>query len=685
MTIIKTFSTIIIASLTLLACNTESDIVQPSEEKLDTVIETEIVSTSTPTISSPTTSAPTKTPKLLPTKETSNIPAPSPTNSAQAMKQDINELNIQFSESVLEYTQTVWQNWTEGETIGMCLIDNADSITPTVKDAIIEHGIEEAFDELDGQNLEDLSTMWDLCETLASTPSDKNNNSTTTELTATDLSFETAVSAYIVSKWSTWDKGQSMGNCLIESVSSMTAETKEAVIANGIEEAFDSLSGEHLNSLSEAWNTCDKQAVASQGTTTSDDNTADNTTTSDVSDELNTPRVTINIERDQVPTFQSSNTYETFTEILQTTFQAAVDTEFDQLAEKAGISIAVYSDGKLWKYAKGIATSSADMTVNTPLEIKSTSKTFVSALILDQIDDGMYSLSDTLSTVLADHPGYDSIEKDKINPDVTIAELLSMTSGLNTYHMVSENFVAIEANPNWNPIEHLNLTPSGYNNPGTYKYNDTNTIILAIIAEHAAGKPLNHLYKSIFFDPLDISAALLPQDIAPSDTADEYGDRSKCGDNSGFGRMLDACNWYTKDEWLLAQGKNTWAAAGIVSTAESMARWGYELYSSQGSAISPSARSNLLNSGSIEPIVFANKPHHYGYQMAIYLMKLGNGITIDIYGHVGGGGKSVMYYSPDTDLSIAILANSSLDHNRGICGSDSTPFCILESIYGAYQ
>ncbi|MBO36240.1 MAG: hypothetical protein CL612_00200 [Anaerolineaceae bacterium] len=671
MTIIKTFSTIIIASLTLIACNNESDITQPSEEKVDTVIEIESVSTSTPT----------KTPNLSPTKETSNIPAVSPTNSVLITIQDTNELNIQFSESVLEYTQTVWQKWTDGETIGMCLIDNTDSIIPAVREAIIEYGVEEAFDELDGQNLENLSTIWDLCETLASTPSDKNNSSTVTELTATDLSFETAVSAYIVSKWSTWDKGQSMGDCLIESASSMTSETKETVIANGIEEAFDTLSGEHLNSLSETWNTCDKQAVASQST----DNTTDNTTTSDISDEPNTPRVTINIERDQVPTFQSSNTYGPFTEILQTTFQASVDTEFDQLAEKAGISIAVYSDGNLWKYAKGIATSSADMTVNTPLEIKSTSKTFMSALILDQVDDGMYSLSDTLSNVLADHPGYDSVEKDRINPDVTIAELLSMTSGLNTYHMISENFVAIEANPTWNPIEHLNMTPSGYNNPGTYKYNDTNTIILAIIAEHAAGKPLNRLYKSIFFDPLDISAALLPQDIAPSDTADEYGDRSKCGNNSGFGRMLDACNWYTKDEWLLAQGKNTWAAAGIVSTAESMARWGYELYSSQGSAISPSARSNLLNSGSIEPIVFANKPHHYGYQMAIYLMELSNGITIDIYGHIGGGGKSVMYYSPDIDLSIAILANSSLDHNRGTCGSGSTPFCILESIYGAYQ
>jgi CubicO group peptidase (beta-lactamase class C family) len=228
------------------------------------------------------------------------------------------------------------------------------------------------------------------------------------------------------------------------------------------------------------------------------------------------------------------------------------------------------------------------------------------------------------------------------------------------------------------------MTPYGYNDPGTYEYNDTNTIILAIIAEHAAGKPLNYLYKSIFFDPLGLSAALLPQDGAPPDTAEEYGDRSKCGDNSGFGRILDACNWYTKDEWLLAQGKNSWAAAGVVSTADNMARWAYELYSSKGLALSASARSQLLNSGSVEPVLFANKTHHYGYHVAIYSMDLSDGSALDIYGHIGGGGKSVMYYSPDLDLSIAILANSAMDRVRGLCGN-SMPFCILQSIYEAYR
>jgi len=121
-----------------------------------------------------------------------------------------------------------------------------------------------------------------------------------------------------------------------------------------------------------------------------------------------------------------------------------------------------------------------------------------------------------------------------------------------------------------------------------------------------------------------------------------------------------------------------------VSTADNMARWAYELYSSQGSALSASARSQLLNSGSVEPVLFANKTHHYGYHVAIYSLDLIDGIALDIYGHIGGSGKSVMYYSPDLDLSVAILANSAIDRVRGVCGN-SMPFCMLRSIYEAYR
>jgi len=529
-----------------------------------------------------------------------------------------------------------------------------------------------------GQDLASLSTAWNLCEREAASADEETATTAETDSTPElDAAFGEAVETYLDSTWSGWAQGQSIGQCLIATAGSMTTEAKEGVIQYGIEEAIDELSGTHLQSLREVWSRCESEAKTAEAIPT--DQQEDT-----YPEETSASTVTIELERAPAPTFVSLNSYNQFEDALQSAFKTAVDTEFDPIIEKAGISVAVYSDGKLWQYAKGIASPSAEMTVDTPIQIKSTSKTFMSALILDQAENGLYSLTDTLSSALADHPGYASVEIDRINPEVTIDQLLTMKSGLNTYHMISENFTAIEKNPIWKPIEHLNMTPNDYNDPGTYEYNDTNTIILAIIAEHAAGQPLNYMYKTIFFDPLGISAALLPQDSAPPDTADEYGDRSKCGDDSGFGRILDACNWYTKDEWLLAQGKNSWAAAGIVSTADNMARWAYELYSSQGSALSASARSQLLNSGSVEPVLFANKTHHYGYHVAIYSLDLIDGIALDIYGHIGGSGKSVMYYSPDLDLSVAILANSAIDRVRGVCGN-SMPFCMLRSIYEAYR
>ena len=66
-------------------------------------------------------------------------------------------------------------------------------------------------------------------------------------------------------------------------------------------------------------------------------------------------------------------------------------------------------------------------------------------------------------------------------------------------------------------------------------------------------------------------------------------------------------------------------------------------------------------------------------------MELIDGTALDIYGHVGGAGKSVMYYSPDLDLSVAILANSSLDYARGACGTGSVPMCVMRLIHEAYR
>ena len=82
------------------------------------------------------------------------------------------ELDIQFRDAVEEYVKNSWDLWALGESIGQCFITNVELMTTESKQAIIEHGIDKAFDELAGEHLESLSKVWDLCESKATTASD---------------------------------------------------------------------------------------------------------------------------------------------------------------------------------------------------------------------------------------------------------------------------------------------------------------------------------------------------------------------------------------------------------------------------------------------------------------------------------------------------------------------------------
>ena len=155
--------------------------------------------------------------------------------------------------------------------------------------------------------------------------------------------------------------------------------------------------------------------------------------------------------------FVSSKDYREFDTGLRTLFQVAVDNEFLALEEKAGLSVAVYTDKKLWTYATGEADNNVKMMVDTPLMVSSSSKTFLSALILSQIEMGLYGLTDSLGTVLENHPDFPSFELDKVNPEVTIEQMLTMSSGMAdfSYNMVGKSGSYKE--PVWSPFDTVNL------------------------------------------------------------------------------------------------------------------------------------------------------------------------------------------------------------------------------------
>ena len=473
-----------------------------------------------------------------------------------------------------------------------------------------------------------------------------------------DQRFGDSVRNYIRDSWGTWAKGDATGQCLIANVETMTKESKEGVIEHGIEEAFDKLTGKHLGSLSAAWDLCESGTAAdavpsNNGPSKSEGSDADAVPSNNGSPKEPEPTASVPTHA-PVVNFESTTVNKPFSADLETQFQNAIDKTFDEYTEKAGISAAVYKDGYLWRYAKGDASSSAPMTVGTPNLIRSSSKSFTAGLALKQIDDGLYSLSDTLGTVLSSNDAYKALNKSVINPAVTIEELLTMTSGIQQIEEYNDDYDALQVSLNWEPVDLLQLVTIDFKTPGSYNYSNTNTMLLGIIAEHAGGQNLNKLYKTELFDPLGIVALLLPRDGAPENTARPHGEG---WGGTGFGDILESS--YLQEEWYLATGRTTWNAAGIITTPENMAKWAYELFSDDGSALSLKARATLLESFTGPLIQIGAVNQQYGYHSTKREIALSN-MTISAYGHPGSGGGYIsdFYYSPELDLSLSILVNS---------------------------
>ena len=389
------------------------------------------------------------------------------------------------------------------------------------------------------------------------------------------------------------------------------------------------------------------------------------------------------------PNFEVPEHFNSFSDQLQGEFRAVVDTHFASLADKAGMTVAVFSDGSLWTYALGIASESAPMTTSTPTLIRSTSKTFESAVILDLIEDGHFQLTDSLESVLSDHPDYPSLDQTKINVAVTVHELLTMRSGIRPYqagHSDNPDLVWVTKKPSWRPVDTLGIIQEPWVAPGEYEYSDSNLYLLGMAAELHSGKDLPVLYRERFFDPLGISAVLLPDEVLPEGTAHPHGYLDEWG-GSGFGDMLewDLIQYGPSNDWYEQDARLAWATASIVTTPANMARWGYELYSNNGSAISEQSRSILLNSFEEEIISFGGLPGQYGYWVAKRNLPLADGTSLEVVGHQGGGAgfTSQFLYSPDLDLSISVLANQG-HRGQGACIDYSPVDCIAWEIFQAY-
>lgn len=334
---------------------------------------------------------------------------------------------------------------------------------------------------------------------------------------------------------------------------------------------------------------------------------------------------------------------------------------------KTALSVSVQNENFRFCKNSGLTSLSTKNVCDTETlhYVYSISKTFTSALTLTLCEQKILDIDSTIEFYLPELFTEDYMgEKDLslyINKNATIKELLNHTSGI--YDFVKNSRLYNTQNPifleTWNPEYILDYIEHPKENKGTYIYSSTNYIILGLIIEKVTEKQLNLLLEEYFYSPLHLSSIFL----IPQDEADYLSvahphvypntDFNLAGD--GF-TPIDLVNIIKPLVYLL--GKASWSSGGMVSNAESICKWGYELYSKKGTAISENIRKSLYQS---LLDVNTDKSDVYGYGIRKLLYK-----DFEFVGSYGRsiGSENLLYYNEQYDTSFCILSNCNMKANE---------------------
>ena len=285
----------------------------------------------------------------------------------------------------------------------------------------------------------------------------------------------------------------------------------------------------------------------------------------------------------------------------------------------------------------------------------SNTKAFTSVVMLQLEAEGKLSIHDTLGKWLPQYPAW---------RDITIQQLLSMTSGIPDYF--GPDFIAaIQADPTRNftvtgLIGYVAKSPLG---PSTYNYSNTNYLLAQLIIERAT--------HDSYFDQVT-KRILVPVGLHDTCFAPET-----CRPNTAS-RMPTAYSMSAALPALLGKPvpplAMTWAqgAGGLVSSLKDMTTWDRALY---GGRELPAAQQreleSLISVTTSEPIttVTADDPLGFGLGVAQRTDPV-TGVTWSYEGE--GIGERVLHaYFPSSGLLIALAVNSAADNNSLITLADT--------------
>ncbi|MFN8623212.1 MAG: serine hydrolase domain-containing protein [Chloroflexota bacterium] len=340
----------------------------------------------------------------------------------------------------------------------------------------------------------------------------------------------------------------------------------------------------------------------------------------------------------------------TFDPALAAALQKVVDDSRERIPAP-GLSVAIrLADGRTWTGVSGDRQLSPDKPVDpdTAFAIASITKTFVTAVVMQLVEEGKLSLDDHLAKYLPDYPRAGKI---------TIRELLGHTSGVFDYFMNPAYAKQVFANKEraWTPKEILRFVEAPYCKPGDcFHYSNANFVLLGLVVEQVTGRKLSKVIRDRLLDKLGLEHTVFQNDEpTPKDAAHGHlwGGGSTFYDQIGKSGIVPHRSAVTV----------AWAAGAMASTASDLARWAEALYG--GEVVAPELLEQMLTFRPKDDYGLGTRTRTFLKHRAV--------------GHLGGirGFEDAMWHFPDDGATIVMLSN------RGMYNTDKTMKLLVRTLF----
>ena len=317
--------------------------------------------------------------------------------------------------------------------------------------------------------------------------------------------------------------------------------------------------------------------------------------------------------------------------------------------------------------------------IDTHFRAASNTKSMTAAVILQLAQENRLSLQDPVSKYVPGVPNGDRI---------TINDLLKMRSGL--YNVTSSPVIATSLNDDptraWTPEELLAIAfaHAPHFEPGAeFEYNNTNYVLLGMIAQKVGGLPLATAFNERLFAPLGMKDTVFPE-TASNALPEPFSHGYMYGPSSV---ALEGTPEYTPEQIAAAKAGTleprdytdvnhsfSFAAGGVVSTARDLATWMDALVG--GRVLKPEYQKLWLDSLQVQ------EPDHPGglwYGYGINRLTWGPN-TIFLHGGETVGYNSSMVRDAANDMTLVVWSNLTVNLKMQPTANDLM-VKVLDQIY----